>query len=126
LLQWQSGLPCESAEQTEHGGAANAPVIRAIVDLPPGQRIQDALRVRRSRSRRKGDMIAYDHWKRRLSNIHSPHQRAGAALVLDVNNATVAGRNLAFSPDGRWLAFTEGNALKRWRSMAGRSSASKR
>jgi hypothetical protein len=31
----------------------------------------------------------------------------------DVNNATVAGRNLAFSPDGRWLAFTEGNALKK-------------
>ena len=31
----------------------------------------------------------------------------------EIGDANIAGRNMTFSPDGRWLAFTEGDVLKK-------------
>jgi serine/threonine-protein kinase len=102
------------ADRGAAGVTSDAPVVRAILDMPAGQRIQDALPGSPVAVSPKGDVIAYtiiggggfQTFIRRLNEL-VPRS------VLDVDNVMVAGRNLAFSPDGRWLAFTEGNALKK-------------
>ncbi len=94
--------------------ATDTPVIRSRFDLPPDQRIHDALPGTTVAVSPSGDAVAYtsisargfETYMRR-SNELTPRQ------LLDVNNIPVAGRNLTFSPDGQWLALTEGNVLKR-------------
>jgi len=94
--------------------ASEPPVIRAILDLPAGERVYDALSGATVALSPKGDMMAYTSqgaggfrtFIRRTSEL-APRS------LTDGNNVTVAGRNLAFSPDGHWLAFTEGNELKK-------------
>src|SRR5688572_26315599 len=86
-----------------------APVIRANLDLPPGARINDVITGTTIAVSPKGDMIAFTSvsmagfrmYVRRVDEIE-------ARLVSEA-----AGRNLTFSPDGRWVAFTEGNVLKK-------------
>jgi serine/threonine-protein kinase len=48
-----------------------------------------------------------------LRTFIRPTNSLVAREALDVNNLGLAGRNLTFSPDGRWLAFTEGNVLRK-------------
>jgi serine/threonine-protein kinase len=93
---------------------ADAPVVRSRFDLAPNQRIHDALPGSTIAVSPAGDAIAYTSISARgfetfmrRSNELTPRQ------LIDVNNEPVAGRNLAFSPDGKWLALTEGNVLKR-------------
>jgi len=86
-----------------------SPVIRANFDLPPGMRINDAVTGTTIAVSPKGDMIAFT-------------TTGGAAFNLFVRRfdelnareiAKTAARNLVFSPDGRWVAFTEGNVIKK-------------
>lgn len=99
-LAWQTFRPRSSSE---------APVIRANIDLPPGTHINDVITGTTIALGPKGDMLAFTTigvagfrmWLRRIDELN--------ARVI----AELAGRNLTFSPDGRWLAFTEGNVLKK-------------
>ena len=86
-----------------------APVVRANFDLPAGARINDAITGTTIAVSPKGDMIAFTSvtgvgfrmYVRRINEI----------AARQVSEA--AGRNLTFSPDGRWVAFTEGNVLRK-------------
>ncbi len=91
-----------------------APVIRSILNLPAGSRIQDALAGPTIAVSPKGDMIAYAivGGAGFRTFVHHTSEFLGRE-ILDANNAPVGGRNLTFSPDGRWVAFTEGNSLKK-------------
>jgi serine/threonine-protein kinase len=103
-----------SERRTASSSPDDRPVIRAVLDMPAGQRVYDALAGNTVAVSPKGDLIAYNSVGatgfrtviRRLSELTT-------RAVTDANSASVAGRNFAFSPDGKWLAFTEGNALRK-------------
>ena len=105
------------AVRERRGGLSSTddrPVIRAYLDMPAGQRVHDALVGSTVAVSPKGDFIAYNSIG--ASSFRTVIRRTSeltARAVSDVNNAGVAGRNLAFSPDAKWLAFTEGNTLKK-------------
>jgi eukaryotic-like serine/threonine-protein kinase len=85
------------------------PVIRSNFDLPPGVRINDVITGTTIAVSPKGDMIAF-------TSISGSGFRMYVRRVSDLEAREVApnaGRNLTFSPDGRWIAFTEGNLLKK-------------
>jgi len=100
LVGWQQFRPRERVD---------APVVRANFDLPAGARINDAITGTTIAVSPKGDMIAFTSvtgvgfrmYVRRINEI----------AARQVSEA--AGRNLTFSPDGHWVAFTEGNVLRK-------------
>jgi serine/threonine-protein kinase len=87
------------------------PVIRATLDLPPNVRVNDALTGPTIAVSPKGDMIAFTSVGVSGYRMYIRHLNEIAAR--EIGDANIAGRNLAFSPDGRWLAFTEGNVLRK-------------
>jgi serine/threonine-protein kinase len=92
-----------------------APVIRANFDLQPGQRVNDALAGTTIAVSPKGDVIAYTSigGGAGLQTFIRHVNALTVRVVTDADKIQVSGRNLTFSPDGRWLAFTEGNVLKK-------------
>jgi len=88
-----------------------APVVRVNFDLPTGARVNEVLTGSTIAVSPKGDMIAFTSVG--LSGFRMYVRRIHELAARELADATVAGRNLAFSPDGRWLAFTEGNVLKK-------------
>jgi serine/threonine-protein kinase len=88
-----------------------AQVIRANFDLPPNARVNDVLPGATLAISPKGDMIAFTSVGVQGFRMFIRRVDESAARALTDN--TVAGRNLTFSPDGRWLAFTEGNVLRK-------------
>ncbi len=86
-----------------------APVVRAALDLPPGVRINDVVSGSTVAVAPAGDVIAYTVTVGNGFNLFVRH----IDELTPRSIADVAARNLAFSPDGRWIAFTEGNALRK-------------
>lgn len=99
LLLWQLAKKASPAE---------APVIRANFDLPPNIHFNDALAGNTLTVSPDGEMVAFS-----VTDANAYQ----AIYVRRINELTAheitnrVGRNLGFSPDGRWLAFTEGNEL---------------
>jgi Tol biopolymer transport system component/tRNA A-37 threonylcarbamoyl transferase component Bud32 len=87
------------------------PVIRANFDLPPNARINDAIVGSTIAVSPAGDMIAFTSIG--VSGFRMYIRRVNEIAAREIGDANIAGRNLTFSPDGRWLAFTEGNVLKK-------------
>jgi Tol biopolymer transport system component len=85
------------------------PVVRANFDLPAGLRVSDAIAGNTIAVSPKGDMIAFTTLSGATFRVFL--RRVNELLARQISE--VAGRNLMFSPDGRALAFTEGNELKR-------------
>src|SRR5688572_9961035 len=88
-----------------------SPVIRANLDLPPNVRVNDVLAGTTIAVAPRGDMIAFTSIS--VSGFQMFLRRVNEVSARQIGDGNVAGRNLAFSPDGRFLAFTEGNVLKK-------------
>jgi serine/threonine-protein kinase len=100
LLVWQQLRP--------HGRVV-APVVRVNFDLPVGTHVNDVITGTTIAVSPRGDMIAFTSTG--LNGFHMYVRRVNELTAREITDA--AGRNLEFSPDGRWLAFTEGNVLKK-------------
>src|SRR5688572_10565683 len=86
-------------------------VIRANLDLPPNVRVNDVLAGTTIAVAPQGDMIAFTSIS--VSGFQMFLRRVNEISARQIGDGNVAGRNLTFSPDGRFLAFTEGNVLKK-------------
>ena len=91
--------------------APDAPVVRVNFDLPPNARINDVMTGSTIAVSPKGDMIAFTSIG--VGGFRVYIRRVNEIAAREIGDANIAGRNLTFSPDGRWLAFTEGNVLKK-------------
>jgi len=100
LIGWQYLRPRDHVD---------TPVVRVNFDLPPGARINDAITGTTIAVSPKGDMIAFTSIG--VAGFRMYVRRINEIAARQVSEA--AGRNLTFSPDGRWVAFTEGNLLKK-------------
>ncbi len=99
-LLWKQLRPAEQIE---------APVVRVNLDPPPGAHINDVITGTTIAVSPKGDMIAFTSIS--VNGFHMYVRRINELTARELTDA--AGRNLTFSPDGRWLAFTEGNVLRK-------------
>ncbi|MEO5580230.1 MAG: protein kinase [Gemmatimonadaceae bacterium] len=109
LLGWKQLRPREQVE---------APVIRVNFDLPPGARINDVITGTTIAVSPRGDMIAFTSVG--LNGFRMYLRRTNELAAREITSA--AGRNLTFSPDGRWIAFTEGNLLRKVAVDGGQTS----
>ena len=94
-----------------NSAADQVPVIRAHFDLPSGARIADALSGPTLAVSRDGRMIAFTSLA--VNGFRLYFRRVDELDAREVSDANISGRNLTFSPDGKWLAFTEGNVLRK-------------
>jgi Tol biopolymer transport system component len=101
--------------------AREAPVIRVNFDLPPNARINDVITGSTIAVSPAGDMIAFTSIG--VSGFRMYIRRVNEIAAREIGDANIAGRNLTFSPDGRWLAFTEGNVLKKMTVDGGQASS---
>jgi serine/threonine-protein kinase len=103
------------ADRGVAGVTSDAPVVRAILDMPAGQRIQDALPGSPVAVSPKGDVIAYTIiGGGGFQTFIPPAQRAGAALGARRRQRNgCRAKSRVFRRTGGGSAFTEGNALKK-------------
>ena len=85
------------------------PVIRVNFDLPAGARVNDVVTGTTLAVSPAGDQIAFTSTGVAGFGVYLRRVNELAARVL----TAAVGRNLAFSPDGRWLAYTEGNEVRK-------------
>jgi len=111
LASWAGWRAMQSAPEGQ--------VVRVNYDLPPGVRIQDVIVGSTIAVSPKGDMMAFTGISLSGFRIYVRHFNELAAREI----STSAGRNLTFSPDGHWLAFTEGSALYKVSVESGQQSA---
>jgi eukaryotic-like serine/threonine-protein kinase len=102
LLAWALFRPGDEPDQA---------VLRRNFDLPPNTRINDVLPGATLAVSPRGDMLAFTSIGVQGFRMYIRHFNEIAARAFGDGN--VAGRNLTFSPDGKWLAFSEGNVLKK-------------
>jgi Tol biopolymer transport system component len=86
-------------------------IIRTNFDLPPNARINDVLPGATLALSPLGDAMAFTSIG--VQGFRMYIRRFGEISARQFGDGNVAGRNLTFSPDGKWLAFTEGNVLKK-------------
>jgi serine/threonine-protein kinase len=98
--------------------AAEAPVIRVNFDLPANVRVQDVIVGTTLAVSPKGDMIAFTGVNN--ASYRTYIRRVDELSAREITSAV--GRNLTFSPDGHWLAFTEGSALYKVSVESGQQS----
>jgi serine/threonine-protein kinase len=91
--------------------ADESPVVRANFDLPPNARVNDVITGTTIAVSPKGDMLAFTSMS--VAGFRMYIRRVNEIAARAIADANIAGRNLTFSPDGRWLAFTEGNVLRK-------------
>ena len=100
LLGWQTFRSRAPVEPT---------VVRVNFDLPPGVRVNDVIAGNTLAVSPQGGMIAFTTVSAATFRIFVRRVNELAPRLV----SEIAGRNLLFSPDERWLAFTEGNELKK-------------
>src|SRR5687768_11152516 len=83
------------------------PVLRTNFDLPPNVRINDVLPGATLALSPEADRFAFTSIG--VQGFRMYIRRFDEIVARQVADGNVAGRNLTFSPDGKWLAFTEGN-----------------
>ena len=118
LAAWTSVVVVAAAfawTRLEEPAPVEAPVVRAVLDLPAGTTIDPTLAGSGIAISPKGDAIAYN--ARSLSGGTQSYIRRSDALVArsmaGPTGSTISARNMAFSPNGQYLAFTEGNVLSK-------------
>ena len=87
----------------------DAAVVRVNFDVPPGTRVDDVISGTTLAVSPGGDMIAFTSTGPTGFRLYL--RRTNELVARELTDAV--GRNLTFSPDGRWLAFTEGNLLRK-------------
>ncbi len=95
--------------QLQSRGPTGSPVVRVNFDLPAGARINDVITGTTIAASPKGDLIAFTSTG--VGGFRMYIRRVNELAAREI--LAMAGRNLTFSPDGRWLAFTEGNVLSK-------------
>ncbi len=93
-------------------------VIRANFDLPRGAKVQDVLVGTTIAISPDGKMIAFTSFG--LGNWRMYVRRVNELAAREISSAT--GRNLTFSHDSRWLAYSEGNEIKKISVDGGQTS----
>ena len=91
--------------------ATDAPVIRAQFDLPANSRIHDALTGATIALTPQADRIVFTAISVDGFRLYARNFSELTARTLA--DANVAARNITVSPDGRWVAFTEGGAVRK-------------
>jgi len=111
VLAWSLAgvLAAAFAWQLRPRAAAESPVVRVNFDLPANARVNDVITGTTIAVSPKGDVIAFTSIS--VSGFRIYIRRVNELVAREV--APAAGRNLTFSPDGRWLAYTEGNQLSK-------------
>ncbi|HEV8446573.1 MAG TPA: protein kinase [Gemmatimonadaceae bacterium] len=95
------------------------PVVRVLVDLPPGDRMYPAAGGSTVAIAPQGDRVVFV--AQGPSGAHMMIRRTSEFTARDLTSAVVS--QPVFSPDGRWVAFVDGNRLAKV-SVDGGSSVS--
>jgi serine/threonine-protein kinase len=90
---------------------ADQAVIRTNFDLPPNARVNETLIGATLALSPRGDVMAFT--SSGVQGLRMYIRRFDEIAARPFTDGNVAGRNLTFSPDGEWLAFTEGSVLKK-------------
>jgi eukaryotic-like serine/threonine-protein kinase len=112
MLAWGAALVLTGwlvSDAAMDSGRPEGRIVRVNFDLPAGVRVNDVISGSTIAVSPLGDMLAFTStsaggfkmYLRRFSEITAREIASGSP------------RNLTFSPDGRWIAFTEGNVLKK-------------
>ena len=91
--------------------AGEAHVIRARFDLPRDVTVADAMSGNTIAISPDGSMTAFTALTATGYRLYVRH--VNELDGRELTDANVAGRNLTFSPDGKWIAYTDGNAVRK-------------
>ncbi|MEO7521092.1 MAG: protein kinase [Gemmatimonas sp.] len=104
LLAWRESVSGSEVAKGAH-------VIRSRLDIPEGVTIADALPGNTIAVSPDGSMIAFTSVA--VNGYRMYVRRVNELEARDLSDANLAGRNLTFSPDGKWVAFSEGNLVRK-------------
>lgn len=114
LVAWAvAGLAVGAAgwALTRADASRERPVVRTRLDLPQGMRINDALVGATLAVSPGGDLLAFTSISG--AGFRMYFRRTDELEPRVASDMAIAARNIAFSPDGRWVAFSEGAVVKK-------------